>query len=498
MNNETAVQNGIIYQIRQKYGIVADSDFYKASHHPQYIPGATRMISYIESRGGEYDKVCNFGLQLIIKEYFLQPLNLIQVNNMIEWAKEHMIGVVPEEFENALLTVVNEYDGKLPIRIRNAQEGLMIPVKNVLCTVESTVDDPRVFSLVSYFETKILRVWNTMTTATKSMGMRAQIKEKLELTSDIPEILLPIMLHDFGARGCTSMEQAAFGGAAHLVAFRGSDTNVGIMAAEIGYHDKISAMSIAASEHSSTTSNGRNGEINLVKAMFKNYAKPGAIFATVIDSYDALRFIREIAPQFKQALADSGAMKWVFRPDSGNPVTMPVKCVEELDKVFGHTVNGKGFKVLNGVGVIQGDGIAKEEVNQIMDLLISKGWCVSNVAFGMGGGLLQKHDRDTLKFSMKCCAIKVNGEWLEVYKNPAVYDEDFNLIETEFSFKKSKRGQVELMHNIRTGEYATKSNDSVIDFSNPVWQPALETVYENGVLVRDMTFEQVRRNAGTL
>ena len=104
-------------------------------------------------------------------------------------------------------------------------------------------------------------------------------------------------------------------------------------------------------------------------------------------------------------------------------------------QVFVHTINSKGFKVLNKVRVIQGDGIVPKQIREILTQLKALGYSASNMAFGMGGGLLQKCDRDTLKFSMKCCAIKVDGEWRDVYKNPSVYDNNWNKLQ-QTSFKK--------------------------------------------------------------
>jgi nicotinamide phosphoribosyltransferase len=62
----------------------------------------------------------------------------------------------------------------------------------------------------------------------------------------------------------------------------------------------------------------------------------------------------------------------------------------------------------------------------------SLGFSAENFAFGSGGDLMQNVSRDTLKFAMKCSAIKVNGEWRDVYKDP-ITDQG----------KKSIRGRVE-------------------------------------------------------
>ncbi|WP_353057075.1 hypothetical protein [Microbulbifer sp. VAAF005] len=41
-----------------------------------------------------------------------------------------------------------------------------------------------------------------------------------------------------------------------------------------------------------------------------------------------------------------------------------------------------------------------------------------NLTFGMGGGLLQKVDRDMMGFAMKASAICINGSWYDIFKNP--------------------------------------------------------------------------------
>lgn len=496
-----AEQNGIIYQIRQKYGIVSDTDSYKMTHHCQYRLGADMMVSYIESRGGMFDACVFFGLQFIIKEYMLQRLTHSQVDNIVAFEREHFMGNYTEDLEIALRAIVNEYDGRFPIRIRAAEEGLVIPVKNVLATIETTVPDPRIFSIVSYFETKLLRVWSPTTVATMSYEIRKIIYEGLEKSSMDPDGQIPFKLHDFGSRGGSSMETIAFAGGGHLVSFMGSDTTMAILATNLAYHCSMSAFSIPASEHSTTTMEGRDGEEAFISRMFDNFAKPGAIFATVIDSFAALNFIDKLAPKFKDRLIESGAT-WVLRPDSSDAIEMPIETIRRLSKHFGYTTNEKGFKVLNNVRVIQGDGINIYDVQSIVNKLIEEKWSIDNIAFGMGGGLLQKNDRDTQKFAMKCCAARINGEWIDVYKDPEIYNpETWELLDTkkgENGFKTSKRGRLELMYNTQTKDYKTMCLDSAEGYDGKYgWRKMLDTVYEDGYLVKDLTLDQIRKNAGT-
>jgi len=488
---------GVMATIREYYGNAADADGYKGSHKPLYPDGAKRMVSYIESRGGKYDRVLWFGLQLLIKEHFSQQLTHAHVDNLIAFEKEYTVGGnVTKDLEIALRTVVDEYNGWYPIKIRSAKEGLIIPVNNVLVSVESTVDDNRVFSLVSYFETKLLRVWSPTTVATMSYNMRKVIKEGLKRTTPNWKEIIDFMLVDFGSRGVPADAAAAFAGSGHLVPFKASDTKVAVLATNIAYHSTMSAYTIPATEHSVTTSHGPYGETQLVEQMFNNYAKPGCTFATVIDSFNWRNFIFEVAPKFKQRLIDSGA-RWGFRPDSGDAIKTPVQVIRDLATVFGYSKNEFGFKVLNDVFCIQGDGIGPEEVTKIIEALIVDGWCVSNIVFGMGGGLLQKNNRDTQKFAMKCCAVLVGDNWIDVYKDPAVFNEDTWEVLDVPSFKKSKEGRLDLIHNAQTDAWETVRTEDLETYIGKFgWESALETVWDTGVWHRDMTLDQIRANAG--
>ena len=73
-------------------------------------------------------------------------------------------------------------------------------------------------------------VWYPTTVSTISWHCKKVIREYLEETSDDVEDL-PFKLHDFGARGASSLESAGIGGAAHMVNFLGSDTIEGALVA---------------------------------------------------------------------------------------------------------------------------------------------------------------------------------------------------------------------------------------------------------------------------
>jgi nicotinamide phosphoribosyltransferase len=457
--------------------IILNTDSYKVSMFKQYPAGTTGVYSYIESRGGRYDRTVFFGLQAFIKEYLLEPITQSDIDIADEILTAH-----GEPFNRAgWQYILDKHNGYLPVVIRAVPEGSVVPVKNVLATIENT--DPEAFWLTTWLETALLRaVWYPTTVATQSWTIRKVILEALEKTGD--PSLIDFKLHDFGARGVSSLESAGIGGAAHLINFMGSDTITGVLYAREYYDAGVSGFSIPAAEHSTITSWGRDGEVDAYRNMLTNFAKPGSIVAVVSDSYDVFNAASKLwGEELRQEGIDSGATV-VIRPDSGDPDTVCRKLVQILGEKFGYTVNAKGYKVLNNVRLIQGDGVNEHTIRMILGGFQAYGWSADNIAFGMGGALLQQLDRDTQKFAMKCSSITVNGEDRDVVKDP-ITDPG----------KKSKAGRIQLWKSggkwISAVDHPTGWHDKGVgDFVN-----MLEEVYRDGRLVKETTFEEVRANA---
>jgi nicotinamide phosphoribosyltransferase len=455
--------------------LILNTDSYKVSMFKQYPAGTTGVYSYIESRGGRYDRTVFFGLQAFIKEYLLEPISQGDIDIADEILTAH-----GEPFNRAgWQYILDKHRGYLPVVIRAVPEGTVVPVKNVLATIENT--DPECFWLTTWLETALLRaVWYGTTVATQSWTIKQVILDYLERTGDPTTI--DFKLHDFGARGVSSLESAGIGGAAHLVNFMGTDTITGILFAREYYNAGIAGFSIPAAEHSTITSWGRDGEVDAYRNMLNQFAKPGSILAVVSDSYDVYNAAEKLwGEALRQQVVDSGATV-VIRPDSGDPVEVNRRLVEILGEKFGYTVNAKGFKVLNNVRLIQGDGINELTVRSILGAFMAMGWSADNIAFGMGGALLQAVDRDTQRFAMKCSAAEVNGKWIDVVKDP-VTD----------SGKKSKAGRITLWTN-GTGEYVS-SVDEPKQWADKGWTKALVPVFWDGKLEKEYSFEEVRANA---
>jgi nicotinamide phosphoribosyltransferase len=458
--------------------ILLNTDSYKVSMFKQYPAGTTGVYSYIESRGGQYDRTLMFGLQAFIKEYLLDPITQADIDVADEILTAHGEPFNREGWQY----ILDQHKGYLPLVIRAVPEGTVVPVSNVLATVENT--DPKCFWLTTYLETTLLRaVWYGTTVATQSYTIKQVIAEYLEKTGDPSAI--DFKLHDFGARGVSSMESAGIGGAAHLVNFMGSDTITGVLYAREYYNAGIAGFSIPAAEHSTITSWGRDGEVDAYRNMLKQFGREGSILAVVSDSYDVFNAASKLwGGELKDEVIASGATV-VIRPDSGDPVLVNRQLIEILGQKFGYTMNAKGFKVLNNVRLIQGDGVNELSIRSILGAFMAMGWSADNIAFGMGGALLQIVNRDTQRFAMKCSSIQINGVWQDVVKDP-VTD----------SGKRSKGGRVSLWTN-SGGEFASgvTAPTGWSDKGIGGWSNALVEVFRDGKMVSEITFAEVRANA---
>jgi len=459
------------------FSILVDVDSYKSSHWLQYPPNTTKVFSYIESRGGRSTETVMFGLQYYLKKYLTQHVNHRDVREAAVFFAAH-----GEPFnEEGWTHVVNEHMGLLPVRIRAVPEGTVIPTHNALVTVENTC--PKCFWVTSWIETMLLRIWYPITVATESREIKKLILSYLELTSDDPQGEINFKLHDFGARGVSSQESAAIGGASHLVNFMGSDTVVGTMTANRYYDHPMAAFSIPAAEHSTITCWGKEHESDAYNNMLRRFARPGKLLAVVSDSYDIYNACKNIwGGTLRQDVIDSGATV-VIRPDSGDPATVVHKCLRLLESKFGSKVNSKGYKVLNNVRVLQGDGINRDSIDRILRCIVEAGYSATNVAFGMGGALLQQHNRDTQKFAMKCSYMEVDGKGVDVFKDP-VTDPG----------KKSKKGRLDLVLGVRPEDGCVETV-KLPEGRTCMPHTLMETVFKNGEILKTYTLDEVRKNA---
>jgi len=373
--------------------------------------------------------------------------------------------------------IVKEHGGCLPVVVKAVPEGTVLPYKNVLFTLENT--DPRCFWLTNYLETLLVQVWYATTVCTQSREMKKIIMRYLKETGSTGTLEGGghlFKMHDFGFRGVSSVESAATGGGAHLVNFMGTDTMAALIMLKEFYSEPCAGFSIPASEHSTITSWGREGEVNAMGNMLESY--PTGLVACVSDSYDIFKACTDYWGTELKATIEKRDGILVVRPDSGELPGIVLQVLEKLESKFGSTKTSTGHRLLPPcIRVIQGDGVDIKSLEMVLEAMKGADWAADNLAFGSGGALLQKMHRDTQKCAFKCSNALIKGAEVDVVKDP-ITDPG----------KKSKKGKLTL--ELKDGQWTTVTEGK----GDPKLDKLVE-VFRDGRLLVDDTLATIRGRA---
>ena len=394
--------------------------------------------------------------------------------------------------------------GYLPIRIKALPEGSVCPIRVPAITVINTKDE--FFWLTNYFETLISSMmWLPMTSATSARLYKQELLRHAKKTGFDNQPGLDFLCHDFSMRGMAGVEAAIISGMAHMTSFSGSETLPAIQAVEEYYNanteTEVVAGTVPATEHSVMCAGGKADEFETFKRLITEVYPKGFV-SIVSDTWDFWQVMTDFLPRLKDIiLARDGRV--VVRPDSGDPVNiicgLPGSDIqemlfEEIDEnmpqikgayemlweIFGGTINEAGYKVLNPkIGLLYGDFITLERQKEIYHRLEAKGFAATNLVLGIGSYTYQYKSRDSLGFAMKATWCQVNGEGREIFKDP----------KTDNGVKKSLKGLI-CVQKDENGKYFA------IDQVTPEMeaQGELQTVFEDGRLMKDWTLAEIRNN----
>lgn len=412
------------------FNIMYAADFYKVSHKAQYPANVTKVHSVLVARGANYndhidkEKFMWFGVKLYVKKlqgfsdwfFALSQDELASVlgeykafldvrlggdNSVQHWADLHALGY-------------------LPLEINAVDEREICDFQTPLLTVENT--DDKFPWLTAFIETSMLsNVWPVCTAANRSWNIRKSIEDRMQGYTADEMAAIDFMGHDFSYRGMPGDEAATLTGCGHLANFKGSDTIPAIKAMEDVYGE-VTGFSVPATEHSVMCAGGQETEFDTYSRILDVY--PSGIVSIVSDTWDYYGVLKNILPRLKdRIMARDG--KVVIRPDSGNPVDIICggngceSSLEILDGIFGHTLDSAGLKVLDQhIGLIYGDGMNQERIKEMLDTMIERGYSPLNLVFGIGAFTYQYTTRDELGFAFKATAVEVDGEWIDIQKNP--------------------------------------------------------------------------------
>jgi nicotinic acid phosphoribosyltransferase len=351
---------------------------------------------------------------MIVQTYLERRWTVQDVELAERFWSTHNAGNSAYPFPKELfLKFIHENDGYFPIRFEALPEGtcahIHVPIYQI------TAEGPY-SNLVTYFESLLTHVWYPCTVATLSRRTRDVIDEAFERSVDEDGMWAKqTRLVDFGFRGVTNVEQAVIGGIAHLLNFESSDTMPASYYAQFYLNGgRPVGSSVPASEHSVMTS--WRAEVEAFKHIASEFG--GGVVSIVMDSYDYEAALQKIIPQIKDTIISKGGFL-VMRPDSGDPVEVVLQGLRAAEAVFGVTVNKKGYKVTKQTAVLQGDGINLQSLREIIARVLEEGYSAQSTLYGMGGGLLQKVNRDTMSFATKVCHIvNEDGSTRDVMKKP--------------------------------------------------------------------------------
>ncbi len=477
-------------------------DGYKVGHVFQYPQDTEFVYSNFTPRKsyrGNNTSVVFFGLQYFIQEYLINQFN----DNFFAKPEEEVMRAYRRRIDNYLSKDAITYEhiralhrhGRIPLKIKAVKEGRLVPYGVPMLTLCNT--SPEFFWVTNMLETIMSAIlWKGCTSATSAHQFRTAFEHYSRLTvSDAANPFIDWQGHDFSFRGMSGLEDAAMSGAAHLLSFTGTDTIPAIDFLENYYganaEQELIGGSVSATEHSVMCMGLQGSEQETFRRLIQD-VYPTGIVSIVSDTWDFWNVLTHILPALKaQILARDG--KVVIRPDSGDPVKIingdpdavagspeAKGAIRILDEVFGSTVTAKGYKVLNPhIGLIYGDSITADRQQQILSGLKNNGYASDNVVLGIGSFNYQYVTRDTHGFAVKATfgATASRGD-TPIFKDP----------KTDDGTKRSARGllRVERENGI------LKLRDNVSRTEEQGGE--LETVFEDGKLVRFETLAQIREN----
>lgn len=483
-------------------------DGYKTDHRPQYPLGTTRIYSNFTPRGSRVDgveSVTHFGLQYFLMRYLMEEMEEFFAaprDEVCARYERRMLSYLGPDNNVGSEHIGALHDlGYMPLEFRAVPEGVRVPLRVPMLTVENTHDD--FFWLVNYVESLMSAVlWLPCTSATTAAEMRRLLEFYANFTGS-PQEFIDFQSHDFSFRGMCGPDAAALSGAAHLLYFVGTDTIPALDLVEHYYpveEGYLVGCSVPATEHSVMCAGGEESEQETFERLLDLY--PKGILSVVSDTWDLWMVLTEILPSLKdRIMARDG--KLVIRPDSGDPVKIicgdpdapegsPAHkgVIELLWDLFGGTETqgtlppSKRYKLLDShIGCIYGDSINRDRAALILSGLMKKGFAPANIVFGSGSFTYQYVTRDTFSFAMKATWAKIKGVGRALFKKPVT--------DTGEKFSAKGRLAVHLDETIDDGDgrqlvlidNATPEQEAD-SFLRPVWRDGQFLVFEGFETVR--------------
>lgn len=464
-----------------------------------YAPGTTMVYSNYTCRNVKYmpegaKDVVVFGVQYVFKyiqefwneNFFSQPKEEVCTH-----AKKVLSSYLGCDYDVSHFEALHDL-GYLPIEVKSLSEGTIVSAGIPLFTIKNTL--PEFFWITNFLETLISTlIWKPVHSASLAHAYKKILTKYAKETDPDNLWFVDFQAHDFSFRGMQAPDAAISSALGFITSFKGSDT-IPVLDAAKHYYDTDSVVfSVNATEHSVMCSGSKEDEIGTFRRLMQTF--PTGILSVVSDTWDLWKVLTEYLPTLKEEiLARDG--KLVIRPDSGDPVGIicgaPIDVlvllenplpsdnglIELLWDTFGGTINEQGYKVLDPhIGAIYGDSITLERAEQICERLKAKGFASTNIVLGVGSFSMGYATRDQQGGAVKSTAVEINGELVEIFKDPI----------TDDGTKKSAKGLL----GVYLDDYNKLTLYDQLDWSQEN-SGELKTIFKDGEFTKLTTIDEIR------
>ena len=494
-------------------------DFYKAVHGDMINSNMTKSVSYYtprKTRVERWPKVVNFGLQMFIKTWLIDEFN----ENFFNKPKNEVIAEYKRVMDYSMGMNVCSYDkveklhdlGYLPIEIVSLPEGMLVPMGCPIFGITNTHKDfawlPQALeSLIS------AEMWYPMITATVGHTYRQIVNKYYNETCE-DNVPRRRALGNFDFRGDMGVDAALKASAGWLLSFVNTATVPAIPFMEQMYNCDITKDEVGfgavSTEHFVMCSNSAKDIVDnpdetygykdidpmrervfLKKLLTELY--PNTSFSCVCDSYDYWNVVKNILPTLKEEILNhNGCM--LVRGDSGDCVKVVTETVFELWKIFGGTINSKGYKVLDPhVKAIYGDSITVERAEKIYEVLKANGFAAQNVALGVGSfsmhcieedGMLKPFTRDTFSSAIKAVYAEFTDENNSITKMSIFKDPKTDRENGGDNMKKSHKGCCRVFwRNKLNGDITYEDN---LTYEESLNDSLMRPIFRDGKFIDDI------------
>lgn len=506
----------------------------KLGSYKQYPKGTEYIYSVLVPRDVKYNplelrnRVVVFGIQYLIKEYLIKQFN----EGFFSKPKDVAVSELWKRVDSFLghnnvstKHIEELYDlGYLPIRIKALPEGTLCPIGVPVLTITNT--NPNFFWLTDYLKPLIsATLWLPMTSATIARLYKKKLLGHL-ITTGCLIANLTYFVYDFSMEGMEGIEAATMSGMGYLTSFLGSDTTPAIEALEEYYNagtsGKIIAYAIPTIDYNLLSEgNDQDNDDTFQRLITEIY--PSGNISVVLDTPDFWWVINELLPKLKDVIksrkgrvilrindedpdiicgikdcdiakfkgieyyikgiagADSITREMTYRELDNLLGDLKYKCIEPYQKkgayemlwdIFGGDISILGYKVLDPhIGIIYGGSTSLADQEKIYDRLMEKGFSAGSLILGIGSDVYQNKSKDSPEFTFETTWLQISGHEKDIAKGSLG-----GLIKVEYS---------QVCEKLFVATNVSKKEEQ---------EGELDTVFEDGKLLKDWTLEEIRDN----